>query len=296
MGQTRQPPEQSIKRLAELLAGARRPAALTGAGISAESGIPTFRSGDSGFWGRFSPQELATPQAFAADPLLVWCWYAWRRAQLAEVQPNAGHKALAELEHRPAGFTVITQNVDGLHQAAGSRNVIEVHGSITAVRCSAECTPRRYRLHERETDPTAATAFGTDREVAHLVAERGDEAFALIREGHAIPGGVPPLCPSCGAYLRPDVVWFGEELPIEAINRSYELAERADVFLAVGTSAVVYPAAGLPELAGTAGAVVVEINPEHTPLSDRSDLSIRSGAGAALGAALELLEQGPERS
>jgi len=297
--------DQAVARVSELLKGSTQPVALTGAGISAESGVPTFRSGDSGFWGRFRPEDLATPEAFAADPLLVWCWYAWRRAQLAEVAPNDGHRAMAAFEQLPGGFTVITQNVDGLHQAGGSHNVIEVHGSIAAVRCSADCGARRYLLHEhnhkhdhnhdrerdreRDRDASAEAVFASDREVARLVAEQGDAAFATISEGSGLSGRLPPQCSGCGAYLRPDVVWFGEQLPLEAVNRAFELSESADLFLVVGTSSVVYPAAALPEVAAERGAVLVEINPEPTPLSDRADVVIRSGSGPALSAVAQRL-------
>jgi len=275
--------------LAELLRTARRPAALTGAGISAESGIPTFRSGESGFWGRFRPEDLATPEAFAADPVLVWCWYAWRRAQLAGVGPNDGHRAMAAFERLPSGFSVITQNVDGLHQAAGSGNVIEIHGSIAAVRCSAGCNARRYHRHRRRSDPTAAAAFAADEEVSRLVDEHGDAAFERVRAGELSEDRLPPRCPECGAYLRPDVIWFGEQLPLDEVNRAYELSETADLFLVVGTSSVVYPAAGLSEIAAGAGAVVAEINPEATPLSKRADLTIRRGSGEVLSAVAQAL-------
>lgn len=228
--------------LVRVLREARRVVALTGSGISAESGVPTFRDARTGLWARYDPQELATPEAFARDPRLVWEWYEWRRELVARAQPNAGHRALVELQERFESFTLVTQNVDGLHQRAGSASVIELHGNINRTVCSRERT---------------------------VVAEHaGDEK--------------PPRCPSCGAYLRPDVVWFGEMLPAGAIEAASDASRCCDLFLSVGTSGLVYPAAGLPYAAAEGGAMVVEINPDRTPLSSGAHFAPRGTAGAVL--------------
>ncbi|CUS02228.2 NAD-dependent protein deacylase [Candidatus Promineifilum breve] len=232
------PPE-----LVERLRTAANVVVLTGAGISAESGIPTFREAQTGLWAQYDPQELATPQAFRRNPRLVWEWYAWRRALVGQAAPNAGHYALAELERRVPHFSLITQNVDGLHQQAGSGNVIELHGNIARVKCAAE---------DRVVDQWAETATP------------------------------PPRCPQCGALLRPDVVWFGEMLPAAALERAFQVSGAADLFLTVGTSGIVQPAASLPLEAVEAGALVVEINPETTPLSPWMTFSLRGAAGRLL--------------
>lgn len=230
-----------IQRAREVVDGARRIAVLTGAGISAESGIPTFRDALTGLWSRFRPEELATPEAFVANPKLVWDWYAWRRAKVAEVAPNAGHVALARLQQRKP-LTLVTQNVDGLHQQAGSRDVIELHGNIRRVKCFDQGHP----------------------------AERWDE------------GGEVPRCARCGSLLRPDVVWFGEMLPEHALASATAAAAGCDVFLSVGTSSVVEPAASLALHAKRNGACVIEVNPEDTPLTRFADHSLRGKAGAVL--------------
>ncbi|HBG46941.1 MAG TPA: NAD-dependent deacylase [Deltaproteobacteria bacterium] len=219
-----------IGSVRERLKAARSLVVLTGAGVSAESGVPTFR-GAEGLWRNFNPQELATPEAFEADPRLVWEWYDWRRSIIAGIRPNPAHYALAELERRSPGFTLITQNVDGLHGAAGSRNVLEIHGSIWTVRC-VEC---------------------------------GNSS-----ENRDVPIKILPRC-SCGGLLRPGVVWFGESLPEEVLYRAFEAASSADCMLVIGTSGIVQPAASLAARAKGAGAFVAEINPEATPLSDIMD-------------------------
>lgn len=240
-------PSDLITLAREALSRARSIAVLTGAGISAESGIPTFRDALTGLWERFKPEELATPEAFLANPKLVWDWYAWRRGKVTEAVPNSGHTALAELERkciaRDANFTLITQNVDGLHQAAGSRNVIELHGNIRRVKC--------FDHH-------------------HPV------------ESWAEAGDVPPRCPQCGSMLRPDVVWFGEPLPDDALEIAMKAARTCDVFLSVGTSALVEPAASLPFVARQSGAMVIEVNRESTPLTNVAQISLRGAAGVVL--------------
>ncbi len=226
-------------------------AVLTGAGISAESGIPTFRDAQDGLWARFDPRELATPSAFARDPKRVWDWYAWRRERVASAEPNAGHRALVALDRRVPELVVVTQNVDGLHQRAGSRRVVELHGNITRVKCSREGTP---------------------------CADWDDS------------GAEVPRCRRCGAYLRPDVVWFEELLPEDALAAAEDAARRCDVLLVVGTSAEVYPAAALPEAASAAGARVVEVNPSPTALSARADHALRGPAGTVLPALVAALD------
>ena len=229
--------------LARALAGARRVAALTGAGVSAESGVATFRDAQTGLWARFDPRDLATPSAFARNPKLVWDWYAWRREKVACAEPNAGHLALAEIERRIPEFLLITQNVDGLHQRAGTRNLVELHGNIGRVKCSRE----------------------------GRVVEQWQHAEVGV-----------PRCTRCGALRRPDVVWFEEMLPPDALAAAEDAAQRCDIMLVVGTSAEVYPAAALPGLAKATGALVVEINPNATSLSDRADHVLRGPSGEAL--------------
>jgi NAD-dependent deacetylase len=207
--------------LVQTLRAASSVAVLTGAGVSAESGIPTFRDAQTGLWARYNPQELATPAAFLRNPRLVWEWYEHRRSLAAAAAPNPVHSALAALEQRIADFTLITQNVDGLHRRAGSQNVVELHGNITRTKCFDE---------------------------------------AIVVECWPATDEVPPRCPHCGGWLRPDVVWFGEALPVEAWERARAAAQRCQVFLSIGTSGVVRPAADLPFYAKQNGAYVVEIN------------------------------------
>ena len=222
---------------------ARRVVVLTGAGMSAESGVPTFRDAQTGLWARFRPEELATPEAFAAHPRRVWEWYAWRRELVARARPHAGHRALVQIARRVPEFTLVTQNVDGLHQRAGSRDVIELHGNLTRTRCSAGCgVVERW---EATDDP-------------------------------------PPRCPRCGARLRPDVVWFGEALPEAALETAWAATEQCEAFLSVGTSSLVHPAASLPERAAARGRLVIEINPRETPLSARATAVLRGAAGDLL--------------
>lgn len=222
---------------------ARRIAVLTGAGISAESGVPTFR-GSGGLWRTFRAEDLATPAAFARDPKLVWEWYDWRRQWLLGIEPNAGHRALVELEDRLGDdFGLITQNVDGLHGRAGSRRVLRLHGDIWEVRCQ-DCGR-----------------------------EERDERVPLPE--------LPPRC-GCGGVLRPGVVWFGEALPEGVFERAAELASGCDLMLVAGTSAQVYPAAGLVPLALRHGADVIEVNLEETPQSGLVTLALRGKAGEIL--------------
>jgi len=231
-------------RLANALRDARFVAVLTGAGVSAESGVPTFRDAQTGLWAKYDPHELATPAAFARNPRLVWDWYAERRARLAHVEPNPAHHALAALERRVPQFLLATQNVDGLHARAGSRKLVELHGNIARVKCSA-CS--------------AVAATWSDA-----------------------ASGEPPRCAACGAFLRPDVVWFYELLPVDAQAAAEKAASDCDVFIVAGTSGEVYPAAELPQRARRAGARVVEVNPQPTPLSAVAHDVLRGPAGAML--------------
>jgi NAD-dependent deacetylase len=228
--------------LIETLRTAQSVVALTGSGISAESGIPTFREAQTGLWERYHPQQLATRQAFDRDPRLVWEWYEWRRRLVTEAEPNSGHRALAELERRIPRFALVTQNVDGLHARAGSRSVIELHGSILRSKCSRE--------------------------------------GVIVDPEHDDP--VPPRCPRCGSFLRPDVVWFGEMLPPGALEAASEEARGCEVFLSIGTSSLVYPAAALPYEALESGAALVEVNPTETPLTRRATFTVPGRAGEVL--------------
>lgn len=240
--------------LVNRLARARQVAVLTGAGISAESGIPTFRDED-GLWERFKPEELANVRAFLRNPELVQKWYQHRRSVANEKKPNPGHFALAEMEMFFDEFTLITQNVDNLHRRAGSRRVVELHGNITRSYCM-ECEQ----------------PAGED--VMHPIAE-----------------GKRAICPSCGGLVRPDVVWFGEMLPEGAMEAAYAAAENADVFLSVGTSAVVYPAAGIPPHAKAAGAYAAEINIEPSAIAGALDEVVLGRAGEILPALVEAVKR-----
>jgi len=233
--------EFSLELLTTLRAAARV-AVLTGAGISAESGIPTFREAQTGLWAQYAPTELATPDAFRRNPKLVWEWYAWRRELVARAAPNPGHFALAEMEQQIRSFTLITQNIDSLHQRAGSINVIELHGNIVRTKCFNE--------------GTVVDTWTSDE--------------------------IPPRCPHCNGYLRPDVVWFNESLPADALRTAYETAASAEVFFSIGTSAAVQPAASLPVLAHQNGAVTVEINPVSTSLTHQMTHVLTGKAGESL--------------
>ncbi|PID84706.1 MAG: NAD-dependent protein deacylase [Chloroflexi bacterium] len=232
------PPE-----LIEAIRSAKQIVSLTGAGISAESGVPTFRQAQTGLWAQYDPQELATPHAFRRNPKLVWEWYAWRRELVSQAVPNAGHRALVTLEEHVPQFTLITQNVDGLHEQAGSRHVIELHGNLMRAKCF---TNGRLVTSWPETDD------------------------------------VPPRCPHCGGMLRPDVVWFGESLPVDTLETAVTQAQSCDVFLSIGTSSLVQPAASLPVEALRAQAICVEINPQSTPLTPYVNYALTGTAGTIL--------------
>ncbi|MGE3152165.1 MAG: NAD-dependent deacylase [Nitrospiraceae bacterium] len=227
-----------ISEVRERLTQARRVTVLTGAGISADSGVPTFR-GTDGLWRNFRAEDLATPEAFERDPRLVWEWYNWRRELIATKQPNQAHEALTILERQVKDFWLITQNVDGLHRAAGSTKLSEIHGNIWKVRC---------------------TGCGT------------------IADNRDVPMRLLPSCSGCESLLRPHIVWFGESLAPEDINRIYAALEGCEVLLIVGTSGLVYPAASFAPIAKSAGAFVVEVNLDSTPNSNLVDISLQGRA------------------
>lgn len=230
------------ERVVEQLLAASKVAVLTGAGVSKESGIPTFRDAQTGLWKDYDPERLATPEGFLADPPLVWQWYDMRREKIAEVEPNAGHHALVELEQMIPSVVVITQNVDGLHAKAGSRDIIELHGNITKNICFDNRHPQQdvpLRLKE------------------------------------------PPTC-RCGSLIRPAVVWFGEALPPNALERAFAEVRSSDFIFVVGTSGLVQPAASLPYIGKQAGAFVVEVNPEETPITDIADCFLQGPSGRIL--------------
>jgi NAD-dependent deacetylase len=229
--------------LINALRSAQQVAALTGAGVSAESGIPTFRDAQTGLWAQYRPEELATSEAFERNPKLVWDWYAWRRELVEQSRPNAGHYALAQLQQHVPRFTLITQNVDGFHQLAGSTNVIELHGNLARVKCARE----------------------------DEIVDRWEDT-----------GETPPHCPRCGAYLRPDVVWFGEVLPRGALDAAAQAALECDVFFSIGTSGLVEPAASLARRALQRGAKVVEVNATITPLTISATFMLRGASGEIL--------------
>ncbi|HEX6037182.1 MAG TPA: NAD-dependent deacylase [Longimicrobium sp.] len=237
-----------MKRAARILAGAERVLVSSGAGMSKESGIPTFRDAMEGLWANFDPQALATEAGFRTNPRRVWSWYAWRRERVGDARPNPGHVALAEMESLIPGLVVVTQNVDGLHREAGSTDVVELHGNIRRVKC--------------------------------------------LDHGHAYDGPLPPFaegeeqdpppCLVCGSPLRPDVVWFGEMLPADAVERAWNLAERCHALLLIGTSGTVWPAAELPLVARRHGGLVIEINPEPSELTHAADVFLEGPAGVVL--------------
>lgn len=238
----------------ERVRSAGRVVVFSGAGVSRESGLDTFR-GAGGLWERMRPEELATPEAFRADPAKVWRWYAWRWRQASEALPNPAHYAVARLETVfPSYMVVVTQNVDGLHQRAGSRHLLELHGTILRAFCN-RC--------------------GRTQDMGEAIAGSPEE---------------PPVC-SCGGRFRPAVVWFGESLPEDTLAEACEAASSCDLFLSVGTSSTVYPAAGLIELAHRAGACLIEVNPEPTPFSGLMDLRLAAPAGEVLPALADAMER-----
>jgi len=244
---------EGLRQAARALAKAGSVVVSSGAGMSRESGIPTFRDAMEGLWARFDPQQLATEAGFRADPRRVWSWYAWRRERVAGARPNPGHLAVAEMEALVPRLVVVTQNVDGLHGEAGSTDVVELHGNLRRVKCLDRGHP-----YEGPLPPFA---------------EEQD----------------PPPCPACGSPLRPDVVWFGEMLPADAVERAWSLAEGCDVLLLIGTSGTVWPAAELPRVARSRGAVVIEVNPEPSKLTPVANVFLQGPAGKVLPALLDAM-------
>ncbi len=233
---------ESIARAIEVLRVARSVVVTTGAGMSKESGVATFRDAPSALWANYNPEDLATRAGFARNPAMVWRWYAERRATIAKTKPHAGHVAIARMQRFFDGFLLVTQNIDNLHTEAGSPDVVELHGNIF-----------RFKCFDRE-HPARDLAPG---------------------------GGEPPRC-ACGSFLRPDVVWFGEMLDPDHLERVYAALVHCDVVLVVGTSGLVYPAAGIPAAGRAAGASVIEVNPEETPVTEIADVFVRAPAGEAL--------------
>lgn len=216
---------------------------LTGAGISAESGIPTFREAQTGLWSQYKPEDLASPLAFNQDPKKVWEWYAWRRKLISIAKPNAGHQALVAMQKHIPAFTLVTQNIDNLHQQAGSKDIIELHGNIFRARCL-------------------------------------DENRVLLSWDNK--SDMPPHCPQCGGILRPDVVWFGESLPHNLLQKAFSAAQTCNLVLVIGTSGLVQPAASIPLVALEHGAIFVEINPGRTPLSGDAHYCLTGPSGILL--------------
>lgn len=237
--------------LISAMRGAKHVVVFTGAGVSAESGIPTFRDALTGLWERFDAEDLATPDAFRKDKELVWGWYEWRRRKVLMAQPNPAHLAIAELLQYVPKLTVITQNVDDLHERAGSQNVLHLHGSLHHPRC--------FNCGQAHTFATG-------------VPEESEGGRRLS----------PPVCAKCGGHVRPGVVWFGEDLPQRELHRANDLAQTCDLFFSIGTSGMVYPAAQIPVLAKQAGARVVQINPTVTQLDCACSWSLRGAAGEVL--------------
>jgi NAD-dependent deacetylase len=250
--------QDAIGQAAELLRRARSACALTGAGVSKESGVPTFRDAQAGLWAQYDPQELATPDAFRRHPARVWDWYTYRREIIAGVEPNPGHTALAALERHITPFTVITQNVDDLHERAGSRDVIHLHGNIAGNKCFYDC--------------------------------QGSPTYVDIDALDVDPDDGPPMCPHCGRQsVRPDVVWFGEMLPEHALTRAMQIAQQADVMLVVGTSGLVTPAALLPNYARQAGKPLIEVNPDTSAITRIVDVRLDGPSGEMLPRLIEAL-------
>lgn len=240
-----------IKSVAITLKAAERVCVLTGAGVSKASGVPTFRDAQEGLWAKYDPAQLATPEAYANNPKLVWDWYTFRRELGRKAQPNDGHRALVSLEQHLGALPIITQNVDDLHEQAGSTDVIHLHGNLYGNKCYHNC----------QGEPTyvdlAALTFDAD-------------------DG-------PPTCPHCGRKsVRPDVVWFGEMLPIDNLRRAEKLATSADVILVIGTSGMVHPAASLPLYTKRAGGILIEVNPDETELTSFMDITLRGGSDTML--------------
>jgi len=240
--------ESKIQQAADYLKKAQNIVILTGAGVSKESGVPTFRDALDGLWARYDPEDLATPSAFQANPKLVWDWYEYRRELVRAARPNPGHFALAKLQKQHPSLTIITQNVDDLHEQAGSTDVIHLHGKIARSKCFYHC----------QGEPTYV-------DVSQIEFDEG-----------------PPACPHCGRWVRPDVVWFGEMLPQDEISTAFTASQHADVALVVGTSGLVTPAATLPTIAKQAGAAIIEVNPAESGITPIADIKLDGTSGDML--------------
>lgn len=249
--------EAELTKAVEALGRARLVAVSSGAGVSKESGVPTFREAQTGLWARYDPQQLVTPAAFERNPDLVWSWYMYRYELVRQAQPNPGHHALVELEKLVPRLVILTQNVDGLHRAAGSADLVELHGSLRRFKCSAggRGCPATIDLN----------TISYSREQA-------------------------PPCPHCGAPIRPDVVWFGESLPADALERAFGVARECDVMLVVGTSGVVQPAASLPYEARRAGATVIEVNPTPSQVTSTAHIFLQGPSGQVLPGVVDILK------
>jgi len=245
------PNETELRSLQNLLQAASRVVAVTGAGVSAESGIPTFRDAENGLWSQFSPYELATPEAFVKDPELVWGWYEWRRQLVSKVKPNPGHCALSQMQDFFHFFRLVTQNVDDLHGRAGSQPVIHLHGEIMSPRC-----------------------FSCGHPYAH-----GEAGNSVTEPLLRLP---PPICIQCDGLIRPGVVWFGESLPEVAWSDAATAASQCEVLFCLGTSGLVQPAASLPEIARAGGATVIQVNPQETALDSVAHYNLRGNSGVLL--------------
>lgn len=249
-----------LDRFVEILADSKKLVISTGAGISKESGIPTFREAHDGLWAQYDPTSLATPQAFQKNPKLVWDWYQYRLELINKAKPNPGHHALVDLEKLLPQCIIITQNIDGFHDLVGSRDIIHLHGSIRRYKCFANCN--------------------------------GNPTIVDLSTVEWTPEDAPPLCPHCQqAYLRPDVVWFNEMLPSHAVSRAQQVSIEADVMLVIGTSGVVQPAASLPFIAASRGATVLEINPAESGISQVAKMRVSAGAGQVLPIIVDKLRQ-----
>jgi NAD-dependent deacetylase len=248
-----------IERASNLIRTAQQLTILTGAGVSKESGIPTFRDTLEGLWSKYDPQQLATPIAFMSDPKLVWDFYEYRRELMRPAKPNPGHYALAELERRFPHTTIITQNVDDLHEQAGSTKIIRLHGRIAGNKCFFNCQgdPTPVDVSQIEWDKTSG----------------------------------PPPCPHCGRWVRPDVVWFGEMLPPTALYDAKVLLARTDVMLVVGTSGLVSPAAEMPSRVKASGATIIEVNPDHSMITRIADIKLEGTSGEMLPRIIEALDK-----
>lgn len=248
--------ELELKQAVKILSGAQQVVVFSGSGISRESGIPTFREAQTGLWERYNPEELATPQAFRRNPDFVWSWYMYRHDIISKIEPNPGHYALVELEDLVPELVVITQNIDGLHKRAGSSDIIELHGNIGRFKCFDNC----------QGNPTIVDLDTIEYDKEHA-----------------------PACPYCGGTVRPDVVWFTENLPEEALNRAFKLARQCDAMLVIGTSGFVQPAASLPPEAKWTGAKIIEINPEESMITRIADAVLQGPSGETLPRLVEML-------